>query len=372
MKKNYFLLAASTMMFAACAQTDMVNEVVTEEAPQAIGFETFANKQTRAVENNSGADYNGALEQHHTTFKVWASKKVADNTATTSTTKYIEVYNGSTVTYGNAWVADTLKYWDKTAESYEFYAAAPAELNWTAANTTGASGTLSLTGFSLTGVNNTTAESWKGLNDKDLMIAAPCTTYKGDYTTVDLNFIHILSRLNIKVKSTYNDGDDNTQNDPVIKLTALNVCGLQNTGTFNEANAVAQAGGTTARWTNLSVTNTYTLAGNIPTEKLTNTAVLTHKYLIIPQAQQNVSASANVATAPTNEAYIQIKYTVGNEPYESYYSLAHAFNIGKEGYLNFNEGWQNTLTINILPDVIEFTGTVATWGTESNGSTTIE
>ena len=48
MKKNYFLLAATTMMLAACAQTDVVNEIAVEETPQAIGFETFANKQTRA------------------------------------------------------------------------------------------------------------------------------------------------------------------------------------------------------------------------------------------------------------------------------------------------------------------------------------
>ena len=199
MKKNYFMLAAAAMMFAACSQSDLVNEIE-EAAPQAIEFSTFTNKTTRAVENNSGANYSDALEGHHTTFKVWASKQVTDNTVTPSTTKYLSVYNGSTVSYGTAWVASPLKFWDKTATSYEFYAAAPEELSWNAANTTGTAGTLSLNNFSLTGVNNTTStDSWKGLADKDLMIAAPCTTNKGDYSSVDLNFIHILSRLNIKV-----------------------------------------------------------------------------------------------------------------------------------------------------------------------------
>ena len=202
------------------------------------------------------------------------------------------------------------------------------------------------------------------------MIAAPCTTNKGDYSPVDLNFIHILSRLNIYVKSSYTDGDSDTSNDPVITLTGLNVYGLKNTGTFNEETAGAQAGGTTARWTSLS--GTYTLIGEIPSTKLTSTAVLTHQYLIIPQAQQNVSASANVATAPTgDEAYIPIQYKVGDEAYETYYSLAQAFGIAQSGYLNFNEGWQNTLTIDINPAVISFTGKVATWGTASGGSTTI-
>lgn len=369
MKKNYFMLAATTMMFAACSQSDLVNEIE-ESAPQAIEFSTFTNKTTRAVENNSGADYSSSLNTHHTTFKVWASKQVTDNTVTPITTKYLQVYNGSTVTYGTAWVASPLKFWDKTATSYEFYAAAPAGLSWNAANTTGTAGTLSLNNFSLTGVNNTASESWTGSADKDLMIAAPCTTLKGVYSKVELNFIHILSRLNIKVKSSYSDGDANTANDPVIMLTGLNVCGLKNKGNFDEATAAVPAG-TTARWSDLGLDGTYTLTAKVPTTKLSATAVTTHKYLIIPQAQKNVSASVNVASAPADEAYIQIKYTVDGEPYETYYSLAQAFGIAKSSDLNFNEGWQNTLTIDIVPNVISFTGTVATWGAEGDESVTV-
>ena len=76
MKKNYFLLAATTMMFAACAQTDLVNEVVTEEAPQAIGFEGFAEKATRTTENNE-TSYTGKLYDHHNDFSVWAYKNTS-------------------------------------------------------------------------------------------------------------------------------------------------------------------------------------------------------------------------------------------------------------------------------------------------------
>ena len=127
MKKNYFLLAASTMMFAACAQTDLVNEVVTEDAPQTIGFETFAQKATRAAgeqAENSTAKYANGLLNHHESFNVWASKKV--------TTGYVTVYNPGVVegsldnSSNEVWTPTSLKYWDKTATSYEFYAAAPA------------------------------------------------------------------------------------------------------------------------------------------------------------------------------------------------------------------------------------------------------
>ena len=134
MKKNYFLLAASTMMFAACAQTDMVNEVVTEEAPQAIGFETFANKQTRAAENNATSSYSWSLSDHHTSFMVWGYKNVTN----------AKVFDGVTVSYidtnsdsqADDWdyVSNSgfPVYWDKTATRYDFYAAAPAKASfWT-------------------------------------------------------------------------------------------------------------------------------------------------------------------------------------------------------------------------------------------------
>ena len=41
MKKNYFMLALASMMMAACANNDLVDEGVVKETPQAIGFETF-------------------------------------------------------------------------------------------------------------------------------------------------------------------------------------------------------------------------------------------------------------------------------------------------------------------------------------------
>ena len=47
MKKSYFLMAAAAALFAACAETDFVNEATVQDAPKAIGFETFSNKATR-------------------------------------------------------------------------------------------------------------------------------------------------------------------------------------------------------------------------------------------------------------------------------------------------------------------------------------
>ncbi|MBQ5911609.1 MAG: fimbrillin family protein [Bacteroidaceae bacterium] len=408
MKKNYLFLAAATTLFAACVQTDVVTDIP-EPQQQAISFETFANKQTRA--ENSGAGYKANdLSNHHTTFKVWASKLVAENDpSTNATSKYVPVYADNapgTVTYTSSWTASPLKYWDKTATSYEFYAAAPAVpsqfdandaiiYGWVATNTNSASGYLKFINYVLKGTSSDnlasitpTNDAWTELddvNDIDLMIAAPCNVPNANYKTtpsaVNLNFIHILSRLNIAVKATTTA--NGATYSPEIVLTELNVCGLKNKGTFTESTVNTLASGTHVRWSNtesvdIDVNSTpYVLQAHIDGNglTLTQTAQYTHKYLIIPQLVENKSASANVASAPNNgEVYLQIKYTVDSEEYETYYSLAQAFGIAFDNQDNdtenlaFNEGWQNTLTITISPDEITFTGDVAAWDNKNNNT----
>lgn len=371
MKKNYFMLAATTMMLAACAQTDVVNEIAVEETPQAIGFETFANKATRAdaTAENSGVKYEWDLSVHHKTFKVWASKQL-DNGS------YVNVYAAGSpgiVTYTNNWTANPLKYWDKAAKNYEFYAAAPANLNWVAYNTDSKDGYLSLGEFELKGTGNLAKETdellnnWIGKDDVDLMIAAPCNVPEGYYYNteadpVQLNFIHILSRLNIAVATT---------SDANIDVLALNVVGLKCKGSFEEKNVAGLENGTTNRWTPEDDTYTLSAAGSQMNIKKGEKAKYTHQYLVLPQLVKNELATQNSGTAPA-ETYIYLKYTVNGEVFETYYGLAQAFGIAKTKDLAFNEGWQNTLTITIAPEAIEFTANVATWAGGTSKDNTID
>lgn len=378
MKKNFFMLAATAALFAACAETDLVNEVNVVVEPQAIGFETFANKATRDTEN-SEEGYTGNLETHHKSFKVWASKQLADDS-------YVDVYAASspgTVKYGTAWVANPLKYWDKAAKNYQFYAAAPAEASWNATNTNSASGCITLADYVLKGESKdnvaTLSNSLKGTwgkattsNDKDLMIAAACKIESTHYYNnenpdpVHLNFIHLLSKLNIAVNTTAAD----------VELVKLDVCGLNNKSSFNEFADIdgdsdfddvdkgALVDGSTKRWGTATLDGTYTLAaaGTLPLALTKDAAaVYTHEYLIMPQLQQRQDNCKGLGTAPTNDAYIYIEYTIDDEPYKAYYGLAEVFGIAIDGNLAFNEGWQNTLTISIEPDAITFTGDVAVW-----------
>lgn len=356
MKKNYFMLAAATMMFAACAETELVNENAVEGTPQAIGFETFANKATRA-ENSSAGYTNGVMSQHHDKFAVWAYKNTSDAL----------VFKNTEITSSDYSYSPT-RYWDKTATKYEFYAAAPKETTpaWEfVENTTNKDKAyFKLTDATLAATNFVTIPStnlittFKGLSgDVDWMIADKCpvintnfaeTTYK-----VQLNFIHILSRLNIIVKKS--------QTAPTITLNSVIVKGLNLKGSFNENEAEADGTGKINRWelANPAVTTSdYKYATNYA---LTSNNDYILQSLVIPQEVKYQSVKtdgSNLGTSP--EAYLEIVYTINEEIFKAYYNLAAVFGSSSAN-VPFNEGYQNTLTITIAPEAINFTSNVALW-----------
>ena len=380
MKKNFFMLAATAALFAACAETELVNEVNVEGTPQEIGFSTYAQKATRATENNY-ADYAWELSNHHTGFYVWASKNIAPDS-------WVEVYAADApgaVTYSTVWTANPLKYWDKAANSYEFYAAAPLGVAWKYQNATatpndGSTGYLTLDNFALNGTaeanladaTKDTHDSWQGKGDIDLMIAADCKIPRTHYfdttlgvplkdvTSVNLDFIHILSRLNIAVK---------TDSKATIVVNALDVHKLNHAGSFDESKVSGDnlMKGTNARWEPTAVDANYVWkAAKTPLTLVKDDAVYTHEYLVLPQLQANKNQTVNQGVAPTNDAYIYIEYTVDGEVFKTYYGLAQVFGVAKDADLAFNEGWQNTLTITISPDVITFAAKTSEWRTNLN------
>lgn len=400
MKKNYFLLAATTMMFAACAQTDLVNEVVTEETPQAIEFETFANKQTRAVENNEDADYvENDLSNHHESFLVWGYK----NTDATD-----KVFDGVTVNWKNSssvWdyvdqeEGVTPVYWDKAATSYDFYAVAPAkESFWTLnANTadqdddyiTTSKFTVTTHNYNTLSYTTGATSSFKDITDaEDLMIAAKNRVSKavGDVpNSVSLDFTHILSRLNVTVKASISG----------VKVQSIVIGNIDANGTFNEVPTKTVDGvktdiladgdleaGTTLRWnTDNDNAVSYTFPG-IDLELSTTTPYYAIQSLLIPQIVSLESVAVNTTDfTSVNHPYLYIQYTINGEPYTQAHNLAAAFGAKADDSdpttdeyqtVAFNEGWQNTLNLEIGGDLIVFTGNVASWTDASTGGTTIE
>lgn len=359
MKKNFFMLAATAALFAACAETELVNEVNIESNSQAIGFSTFANKVTRATtaENSTEIETQG-LQEHHDDFVVWGYK---------NTVKEAYVFNAVKVAYSDgAWSYSPLKYWDKAANNYYFYAAAPYDTKWklnVKESENQQDNYFTYDRYMLFNETHSSTEfqeSFKTLTkNKDLMIASPKTVQEHEILTHDvvaLEFNHILSRLNITIaKAATFDGVD-------VELVSISVSGLKNVGDFSEL-ASADVNGINTRWSNRS--GSYTITGNPVTDVTITTAETKKKYvlqsLVIPQdaAFEPVDRDgSSVKSMP----YLYLSYKIGGELYRATYNLANAFGkTDEDECVAFNEGWQNTLNITLDADVIEFTAETFKW-----------
>lgn len=377
MKKNFFMLAATAALFAACAETDLVNDVNAVVEPQAIEFETFTNNATRA-ENSQHSDYSYALNEHHLTFDVWGYKSVSDNF----------VFTDEAVTYTAAWGYTGLVYWDKAASSYEFYAAAPSSSIWKINKKTAAHNDDYFTiedMYTVAAKNAAVADDHKyeesfktAAENEDLMIAAPKNVAKGQFgQTVQLEFNHILSRLNVTVSK------DATLTAQTVTMKSLNFYNINNQGTFDESDEptppATLATGTHERWTLNDVTTTYAaLTEEVLAVAPASPAVPEYmlQSLVMPQLAAVETVKLDGTSTGLEEPYFTIVYTItdnGNtEEFSASYNLAAAFGITGSNKLAFNEGWQNTLNINIKPTAISFTGNVAVWGAGSASNPNIE
>ncbi len=223
MKKSLVLLTAAAM-FAACAEKDVLIDNLVEATESPIGFTTDMNYMTRAENSSATAKY--ALETYNKSFLVWGNKNVTEEP------KNPKVFEKQLVEYSTSWDYTPHRFWDKSAIFYRFYAVSPADNNWVASPTSIDNVTTPLKfsytgyvadGLSLDQMSATTpatrpTQSEIGVptiqpnevftEGKDLMISDDITDWNPANTTVNLNFNHILSRLNIAVKSsvqqTYN------------------------------------------------------------------------------------------------------------------------------------------------------------------------
>lgn len=377
MKKQYLWMAAAATMLAACSQTDLVNEIP-ERAPKAIEFEgAFINNTTRS-ENNE-AQYTNTFSDFHQDFAVWGYKKIVDN--------YIQVFNDKEVEVtksenGEAYTYDGLVAWDNAASEYHFYAAAPSSHNWTFVEKVDDTfNPYFKTSVNLAGtpVNKNKAVHELVLNEpgdsKDLLIAAPTTPIK--FQDVQLNFIHIMSRLNIRVQRP----QDLTRDMYIYEVSVKN---LHVAGDFDESKASANPSGSYERWTQtgdrdkITYTSSFTdeTDGYLTVAKGADRNVM--QTLIVPQPAKVEEIAVDGSDASTcNEPYLIIKYGLQNESvpggiekFKQYYNLAKAFGI-TSGELPFNEGWENTLTITVNSKAIGFTSKVSSWSTH-NGTQTLQ
>lgn len=313
MKKSYLMIAAAAVLFAACSSNDTFKDINNAEGPM-IGFSTYAQKATKA--ENSGENYSLDLKDHHTTFRVWGYK----NTSATA------VFNGEEVRYESSkWSYTNNRYWDKAATTYEFYAYAPSTtgvftFNGVTNVATQNAGYFTIAsaytkaGENVSPKNATTAKAtWSGANtDVDLMIA-DVAEYTGSTLTsamankVTLNFIHILSRMNITLKAS-DDFFPKVANGDKIHVSNITIGHMNNSGTFDESDASGStlSSGTHTRWT-ASGDNDYSYDINYDATQAANYVIET---LIIPQ------------TAGVEEITLNGAKVIGNTETKPYIKIA--------------------------------------------------
>lgn len=369
MKKSLFLIAGAALVLSSC-QEDGIRNDINNTVEEAISFETFAQKAVRA--ENSGAEDKNGLAQYHDNFAVWGSKYINDVEQTPV------VFENQLVKYASSdgtWQYSPKRFWDKSANKYDFYAAAPASESWVFDNTTKK---FALSNFSVDNVSLAvgTACSADAVmpNNKDIMIATdafanPATDSK---TKVHLLFNHILSRMNIAVKK----GD--VLKDYIVRLDKVMISEMLKTGSFDEslASGNALASGSVDRWaaaTGSEADFGYEKSGN-DRLKVASSDTYVYQGLIIPQEVKYKSIKLD-GTDASGDAYILIAYTmytasgdaeieVPGGKYEYYYNLADIFNgngAASGDAVKFCEGWMNTLKITINPDAIEFMADAYEW-----------
>lgn len=403
------MIAAAATLFAACASNDTFKEV-DDTLVAKIDFSTFTQKATRA--ENSGESYSQALENHHTTFKVWGFKNTAADAVF-----FNETVTHTGTTPNDTWGYTNDRYWDRAANDYYFYACAPSENPFTfngvstdktdadkiaASKASQPNGYFTIaTAYNKAGKNvspgNSTdkVEYWStagGNTDVDLMIADVCHFNKTTSPTiasaiadkVQLHFIHIMSRFNITLKYSNEFATNNANND-IITVNNITVGHMKGSGTFNENTSLGNgvlAAGTDLRWTKPAsgegsdVNYSYNIGYDVTANP--NYVIET---LIIPQtaAVETISINGQEVTGDSENApYLYINYTIWNsnkskgETFEVYYNLATIFNISGSDVLAFNEGWQNNLNITIDPAKILFDADVAQWDDDETGNLTVQ
>lgn len=386
MKKSILLIAAVALGFAACSDVDTLKKDIQVTDGMAISFSTFSEKLTRGATENSDTTYSWVFYNHHNDFQVWSYKntsteKVFDGDSVTVTKKNAN----STVTY--VYEYSPLRYWDKAAEKYEFYAAAPKDKDgweFVAPTQEDQKNGYFKTSSELTGTNlawtpaTEYAQSFKDSADVDKMIAAPTTVLYANFNKpVQLNFIHILSRLNVTIKK------DTVLSKQIVKIEKFEVKNLLSEGDFDENTTVANlAKGSNDRWTPGSNKVTYAATTATDTAKLFKVQEDPYyiiESLVIPQDAEleNIALDGKARTVETTtytaiesatKPYFVITYQIWDgdtkhkpEKFTAYYNLATVFSGDTPAKLEFNEGWQNTLNLTIKPSTIDFTAEVAAW-----------
>ena len=388
MRKSYIMvLIAGAAIVASCSDTVKLNNEVRQSTQnQKIGFVTYSEKASRAAEANSVNLYD-----FHKTFDVYAWKTAADSVQSVFNHVPVEYFTkdttGSVVyaidpakpsdEWGNDWTTDiTLKgwfyenvrYWDKLATKYNFYAIAPYQetpspalhiedgqdnISIGADNDRYMISTEKNLAFNPTITNE---RKYFGFN-RDYMLAESNPTRN---QLVTLIFHHILTKLNVMI--TLND---NYMSTSTFTINKIGIYGLEDEAYFDYDTSMSKNGWKTKQGSSYDLVNdTAYILKNVP-ENYPDTIEYSGYYwfqtLIFPQTLK-CSAIDKQSIAPAGK-YLYINYNIGHERYEAYYDLAYVFNndLDIDGTYDLKQGSEYTINVKVGPTAIIFDAEATEW-----------
>ena len=364
--KKLIILAAAAIAAVACSRTF-------DTAPanqQAIGFSTWADVMTkaRATAGDNTAFQDGDI------FDIYGFKTVGGtNSVVFNGDDVTATVSGSTVT----WDYETHRFWDPAASSYTFFAVLPANQLETAPAETGLFVSKDITFGDPTNFSNDILVA-----DKKVMNGTGSSAPYSYSNPVEMQFNHIASSVDLLVKK------DATLGDAVVKVTALSLLNIHNSGHFTVSE----------------------YASNIPTvtwdEAATTSKLNSGEYVVLDAAKNsddvtaagqttyaNHNASSTTGTAapifqgyvfmPQNitasEQQIKLSYTiqVGEEAPNVYTDVVFDIRDFMTTDTDNNNGTQITTwapktkyiyTMTIGANAIQFTASVKNWeATDVNG-----
>lgn len=338
MKKSYLMMAAAATMFAACTQTDFVNEV--PETEQAIGFDNHVAKSTRAeITDEAALSTEGG-------FVVWGWKTPTTTPLDWTAAKATQIFNAQTVSGGHgAWTYSPKKYWDKMS-TYNFYAVAPANpTSGTYACTDAANGMITITGVKSGLAKAEGTEDF--LIDRD-GAKSVSGYHTGNHAKVELEFNHVMAKVSIQLKRNV------TEN---ITVNSITMSGWNsNEGKFVQTLTATPGVGNISEWSMANGT-----AGTVT-------------------FNQGYALTADAAVA-VEDSYIMVPQTVGTLTFTLDYTITYTDGVvenfkSQTGTLTaqtWGTDTHTTYTIKVGPEPIEFeVNSVAGFTNTASGDLSIE
>ena len=385
---NIIVLVAGAAIVASCSDTIKINnEVPQPNQNEKIGFVTYTEKATRADQTNSvnlydfykafdvyaWKDANNQIQEvfFHNPVEYFKKDTVGTYVYATAGSKPSDEWGNISDTQYKGWFYKDIRYWDKLATKYNFYAIAPYEatpspalrIENDAANIKIGSATdlykVSTEKNLAKDPTLTKDRKYYGFN-KDYMLAEK-SSIKNELVT--LNFHHILTKFNVKITLT-----DAYKGSQPFTIKDLTIAGFEDEAYFEyDTNLTTNGWNTKAGSTyNLADTTDYILK-NVPdsiTDKTEYSEYYWFQTLIFPQTLTCDTIGA-MTTAP-NSKYLYIEYTIGKEPFKTYYDLAYVFGCTQDTTNNKNkyelkQGSEYTINIKVGPKQIVFDASGSAW-----------